>query len=139
MKVTVKWQEGVYFCGEARGHKLPIEGPPEKGGQDRGMRPMEAMLVSLGSCSSYDVVSILQKKRQPITSCEVEVNAERSTDIPAVFTKIHLTFHINGAKDALDAKAVEKAVALSVDKYCSVAKMLTDGGVQISHSYTLEG
>lgn len=137
MKAKVKWEEGVYFCGEARNHKLPIEGPPEKGGQDRGMRPMESILIGLGSCSSYDVVSILQKKQQKISSCEVEIEAERTIDIPAVFSNIHLKFHIKAKNFPLEYNKVQETIAMAVDKYCSVAKMLRDGGVHISYSFII--
>ena len=133
MKVQVTWQQGVYFKGEARTHILPIEGPEEHGGKNRGMRPMETVLVALGSCSSYDIVSILHKMRQPITGCELEIKAERADAIPAVFREIRMHFLFCG-KD-LDPHKLEKAVSLSVDKYCSVAKMLVDGGVKIYHSF----
>ena len=135
MKARVSWREGVYFEGETRGHRLAIEGPEDKGGKNRGMRPMEAVLIGLGACSAYDVVSILHKTRQQVAHCEVELEGERADGIPAVFRRIKMHFRCSG-KD-LDPKRVEQAVSLSVDKYCSVAKMLGQGGVKVEHSFRI--
>ncbi|MBE8183000.1 MAG: OsmC family protein [Candidatus Portiera sp.] len=139
MEVKVTWQEGVYFHGQAGKHTLAIEGPPESGGKNRGVRPMESVLIGLASCSAYDVVSILAKSRQPLAKCEVDVTAQRADSVPKVFTKIQLHFRFaanEGAK--LDDEVIARAIDLSVNKYCSVSQMLTAGGVQIEHSHTLE-
>ena len=137
MKAQVKWLEGVYFEGEAEGHRIRLEGSAEAGGQDRAIRPMHSILIGLAGCSAYDVVGILKKARQQIDACAVDVEAERADRVPAVFTEISLHFRLSG-KD-LQPQRVEQAVRLSVEKYCSVARMLRQGGVRISHSYSLGG
>jgi putative redox protein len=96
------------------------------------------MALSVGSCSSYDVVSILRKARQDISGCEASIKAQRVDAVPAVFESIHLHFTVTGK--ALSDKQVERAVSLSADKYCSASIMLRDAGVKITHSYeVLEG
>lgn len=134
MQAKIKWTDGVQFVAESgSGHSIVVDGPPEKGGRNTGARPMELLLMGLGSCSSFDVVNILQKARQEITDCYVEVNAERVDEVPAVFSKIHLHFVVSG-KD-LKEKQVAKAVSLSADKYCSASIMLGKAGVEITHSH----
>lgn len=139
MEVKVTWQGGVYFHANAGEHTIAIEGPPESGGQNRGARPMETVLVGLATCSAYDVVSILAKSRQPLGNLEIDVTSERAESVPKVFTKIQLHFRAT-SKDGekLDADALARAIELSVDKYCSVSQMLKAGGVDISHSYAIE-
>lgn len=136
MKVQLGWLEGVYFEGEGEKHRIRIEGSPAAGGRNRAMRPMQALLVALASCSAYDVVIILKKGRQEFHSCVVEVVGERADKVPAVFTKIRLHFRFSGV--GLDKARIERAVTLAVDKYCSVAKMLRDGGVKIMHSCSID-
>ncbi len=137
MQATVKWTDGAQFIGEAgSGHSVIMDGPPEAGGRNTGVRPMEMLLLGLGGCSAYDVVSILQKSRQQVTACRTEIKAERADAIPAVFTKIHLHFVISGL--ALKESLVKRAVDLSAEKYCSASIMLTKGGVAISHDYSIE-
>lgn len=140
MEVKLTWQEGVYFHGQAREHTIPIEGPETSGGKNRGARPMETILVGLASCSAYDVLSILAKSRQPVAGCEVDVTAKRSDAIPSVFTEIllHFRFTSIAGQQGLDNDALLRAIGLSVDKYCSVAKMLRDGGVVIKYSHIIE-
>ena len=99
---------------------------------DKGPRPMEYILVGLGGCASVDMMSILKKARQDVTACVAVINAERADAVPAVFTKIHLTFKVTGRK--LKPAAVERAARLSAEQYCSVSKMLEGGGVEISHA-----
>ena len=135
MKAKITWREGVYFEGAARGHTIAIEGPEDKGGKNRGMRPMEAVLIGLGACSAYDVMNILHKTRQQVARCEVELDGERTDQIPAVFRRIRMHFRCSGQD--LDPKRVAQAVSLSVDKYCSVAKMLNQGGVKVEHSFSI--
>ena len=137
MKARVKWLEGVYFEGEAEGHGIRIEGSAEAGGRDRAIRPMHSILIGLASCSAHDLVSILRKARQEPDSCEVDVEAKRADSVPAVFTEISLHFRLGGRN--LQAKRVEQAVRLSVEKYCSVARMLRQGGVCIDYSYSIVG
>jgi len=136
MQAKVKWTDGVQFVAESgSGHSIVVDGPPEKGGRNTGARPMELLLMGLGSCSNFDVVTILQKARQDVSDCQVEVTAERLDEVPALFSKIHLHFVVSG-KD-LKEKQVEKAVTLSAEKYCSASIMLGKAGVAISHSYEI--
>ncbi len=123
MKARVKWIEGAAFLGEAgSGHAIVLDGAPEYGGRNLGIRPMEALLIGLGACSAFDVVAILNKGRQPFAACEVELEAERRETAPKVFTRIHLHFVVTGA--GLDPNKVARAVGLSVEKYCSASAML---------------
>jgi putative redox protein len=135
MRAVVRWQDKVCFEVESgSGHKLLVDGAPDHGGENRGPRPMELVLMGVGSCSSFDVVHILKKARQQVTDCRCELSAKRAEDqVPAVFTEIHLHFVVTGHD--LKAAQVQKAVALAVEKYCSAATMLERGGVEISHSH----
>jgi putative redox protein len=123
MKTRVKWVEGVSFVGEAgSGHAVVIDGAPEHGGRNLGMRPMELLLTGAAACTAFDVVLILKKGRQPVADCVVTAVAERAAEEPRVFTRIHLNYAVAG--HGLDAKQVERAVKLSKDKYCSATIML---------------
>ncbi|WP_100960354.1 OsmC family protein [Bosea sp. FBZP-16] len=123
MKARAKWVEGMAFLGEAgRGHAVVMDGAPEYGGRNIGIRPMEMLLIGLAGCTGFDVVQILKKGREAVTGCEVEVEAERATEDPKVFTKIHLAYRISG-RGLSQAKA-ERAVTLSKEKYCSASIML---------------
>ncbi len=136
MKARIKWIEGVSFVAESgSGHAVVLDGSPDHGGRNLGMRPMEAVLIGLGSCSAFDVVTILRKSRQKVTSCHVELDAERADSIPAVFTKIHMHYVVSG--HALKPAAVQRAVQLSVDTYCSATAMLKPH-VEISHDWCIE-
>lgn len=136
MKGRIKWVENVMFVGESgTGHGIVLDGAPESGGNNMGMRPLELMALSVGSCSSYDVVTILKKARQDITSCEAEIEAKRVDATPAVFESIHLHFKVSG--NDLSEKQVERAIELSADKYCSASIMLKDAGVKVTHDYEI--
>lgn len=136
MKARVKWLENAAFMGESgSGHAIVIDGPESIGGRNLGPRPMELMLLSVGSCSSVDVIYILQKARQPVSGCEVEVNGTRAETEPKVFTAIHLHFIISGK--GLSEAQVKRAVALSAEKYCSASIMLGQGGVAMTHSHEI--
>ena len=136
MKATITWQDKACFLGESgSGHQVMLDGPPDLGGENRGIRPMECLLIGLGGCSAFDVVNILRKSRQNIQDCRVEISAERADAIPSVFTKIHLHFIVEGA--GLRLKAVERAIALSAEKYCSASLMLQAGGVEITHDFEI--
>ncbi|WP_086480727.1 OsmC family protein [Oceanospirillum sanctuarii] len=136
MKAVVKWTDGVQFLAESgSGHAIVIDGPPEKGGRNTGPRPMELLLMGLGSCSSFDVIGILQKSRQDVSDCYVEIEAERADAVPALFTKIHLHFVVKGR--GIKEVQVKRAVELSAEKYCSASIMLAAGGVEISHDYEI--
>ncbi len=136
MQAQVKWLEGVAFQANSEsGHELVMDGSPEYGGQNRGARPMELILIGLGGCAAFDVVTILKKARQDITDVRCELQAERFDGIPAIFTKIHLHFVVTGR--AVKPNQVEKAIHLSAEKYCSASKMLGDGGVEITHGFEI--
>ncbi len=123
VKTRVKWIEGVSFLGESgSGHAIAIDGAPEHGGRNLGMRPMELVLLGAASCTAFDVVMILRKARPPIADCAVDAEAQRAATEPKVFTKIHLRYTVTGR--GLDARQVERAVKLSKDKYCSATLML---------------
>jgi len=123
MKVTVALQQNVNFKGtSSTGHEIMMDGPPDFGGENKGARPMETLLIGMGGCASFDVVHILRKRRLQVEDCIAEIQAERADEEPKVFTKIHLHFKVSGV--GLTDKAVGKAVELSAEKYCSASIML---------------
>ena len=123
MKARVKWVEGVSFLAESgSGHSIVVDGAPDAGGRNVGVRPMELVLAGAAACSAFDVVWILRKARQPVTDCVVEADADRAATEPKVFTAIRLRFRIAGR--GLDPRQVERAVKLSKEKYCSATIML---------------
>ena len=123
------------FVGESgSGHAVVLDGAPEHGGRDMGFRPMEMLLLGLGGCTAFDVVSILKKSRQAITDCEVKIDSDRAEEIPKVFTRIHIHFIITG--NSLDPVKVEKAVKLSADKYCSASKIL-EKTAEMTHDFEI--
>lgn len=136
MHAKIQWRDKVHFEATAdSGHTVLIDGPPNGGGENRGPRPMELVLIGLGGCASYDVVNILEKARQNIVDCVTEITATRAESIPQVFETIHLHFVVTG-KSLKDA-VVERAIRLSADKYCSASKMLERGGVKITHDFEI--
>ncbi|HEX4986891.1 MAG TPA: OsmC family protein [Burkholderiales bacterium] len=123
MKARVKWIENVAFAGETESsHAIVMDGAPEGGGRNLGPRPMETVLVGTGGCTAYDVVTILRKARQDISDCVVDIDADRAPTDPKVFTRIHFHFTIKGRN--VKREAVERAVHLSAEKYCSASIML---------------
>ncbi len=135
MKARIKWVENVCFMGESEtGHAVVLDGAPEAGGRNLGMRPMEMLLIGMGACTSFDVVTILKKSRQNVMDCVAEMEAERADEVPKVFTKIHVHFVVTG-KD-LNPAQVERAVKLSAEKYCSASIMLGKS-VAITHDFEL--
>lgn len=123
MKARIQWTGGVSFVGSAdSGHEVPMDGSPEFGGQNRGARPMDLVLIGMGGCTAFDVVHILKKARQEIADCVAHIDAERAPTDPKVFTRIHVHFVVTGKN--LDAKKVAHAIELSADKYCSASIML---------------
>lgn len=133
MKARVKWLDNMSFVGESgSGHTVVMDGAPEYGGRNLGMRPMEMLLLGLGGCSSFDVVLILQKSKQQVLDCEVLIEAERADKDPKVFTRIHLHFVVSGRN--LSAEKVERAVKLSAEKYCSASVMLGKTA-EITHDF----
>ncbi|KAA0690150.1 OsmC family protein [Halopseudomonas laoshanensis] len=136
MKAQIKWVDGAMFVGESgSGHTLVMDGPPEAGGRNMGVRPMETVLIGLGGCASYDVVSILKKARQDIRDVHVQLEAERAETEPKVFTRIHLRFVVSGKN--LKETQVKRAVELSAEKYCSASIMLARAGVEMTHDYEI--
>ena len=123
MKARVKWVEGMTFLGESgSGHTVVMDGAPEFGGRNLGLRPMEMLLLGLGGCTAFDVVLILKKGRERVTDCVVEIEAQRADADPKVFTRIRLKYLVTGR--GLAREKVERAVALSAEKYCSASAML---------------
>ncbi|MDA9600456.1 OsmC family protein, partial [Nitrosomonadales bacterium] len=135
MKTKIKWMQDVSFKGSSEsGHEVVLDGPEELGGKGLGMRPMEMMLIGMGGCTSFDVVTILKRSRQQITGCIAEIEATRADEIPKVFTSIHIHFLIKGID--LQEKAVERAIELSANKYCSASIMLGKS-VKITHDFVI--
>lgn len=131
MKAKVTWQEGMTFVGESEsGHKIVLDGD----NPGTAPSPMEMVLLSAATCSAIDVVSILEKAKQTVDDVWVEIEAERAETVPKVFTSIHLKFVVKGVD--VGEKHVARAVSLSADKYCSVAKML-EASVKISHNFEI--
>ncbi len=136
MKARIQWAGEAMFLGESgSGHVVVMDGPPDHGGRNLGVRPMEMVLIGLGGCTNFDVVSILKKARQPVESCEAFLEAERADEEPKVFTKIHVHFVVKGR--GLKEAQVKRAVELSAEKYCSASIMLGRGGMEITHDYEI--
>ena len=136
MKARVRWLAPMGFVGESgSGHSVVMDGPPEHGGSDLGVRPMEMLLLGLGGCASFDVVHILKKSRQDVTDCEAMLEAKRADQEPKVFIHIHLHFVVAGRN--LSVKQVERAIQLSSEKYCSASIMLGKTAT-ITHDYEIK-
>ena len=135
MECTIKWLDGVSFLAETgSGHLLAMDGAPEAGGRNLAPRPMEVVLAGAGGCTAFDVVAILRKGRHDVRECTVKLSAERADSDPKVFTKIHFHFTVTGKK--LKPEAVERAINLSAEKYCSASIMLAKTAA-ISHEWTI--
>jgi len=133
MNISVNWVDGLLMVGKSdSGHTITMDGPPESGGENLGVRPMEMLLLGVAGCTMIDVVTTLKKMRQDLSHCETKINAERATDHPKVFTDIHIQFIVKG-KD-LDSKKVDKAITLSAEKYCSASIMLGEMAT-ITHDF----
>ena len=136
MHVDVDWLEAVQFSASAdSGHRIEIDGPPDLGGVNAGTRPMELMLMSIGSCAATDVVHILTKGRVNVKHCKVTVDAKRETEDPQIFTAVHLTFKVSGER--LTERKLARAVELSADKYCSASILMHRAGVNVTHAHEL--
>jgi putative redox protein len=123
MECVVKWLDGVSFVAETgSGHMLNMDGAPEAGGRNLAPRPMELLLAGTGGCTAFDVMLILKKGRQQVTGCEVSLQADRAPEDPKVFTRIAFHFKVSG--HGLKPEAVERAIHLSAEKYCSASIML---------------
>ena len=135
MKARAQWVDGRMFVGESgSGHSVVMDGAPESGSRNAGIRPMEMLLIGLAGCTAFDVVHILEKGRESVTLCTVDVEAERAKTDPKIFTSIHLRFRVAGK--GLARTKVERAVQLSAEKYCSASIMLGKTAA-ISHEIEL--
>ena len=135
MKASVRWVQDVMFVGESgSGHAVVMDGAPDAGGRNLGVRPMEMLLLGLGGCTAFDVVMILKRGREPVTDCVVELEAQRAETEPKVFTQITMRYRISGR--GLDPNKVERAVNLSAEKYCSATAMLAKTA-QITHEIAI--
>ncbi|MBT3768262.1 MAG: OsmC family protein [Acidiferrobacteraceae bacterium] len=135
MQATIRLKEDDSLEGLTEsGHQVVMDRSPDVGGQNLGSRPMEMLLLGLGGCAMIDVVLILRKARQAFTDIRVEINAERASEVPKVFTRIHLHFVVAGKQ--LDPRRVDRAISLSAQKYCSATKML-DSVAQITHDFEI--
>lgn len=135
MKARVVWVEQAKFLAESgSGHSVLMDGPPESGGQNLGVRPMEMLLMGMAGCTAFDVVHILRKGRHDVRGCELELEAERAETDPKVFTRIHVRYKITG--QGLSDAVVKRAIDLSAEKYCSASIMLGHTA-QITHEYEI--
>lgn len=135
MRASVKWLGGRAFEGTpASGHTVIMDSSPDFGGEDKGIRPMEMLLLGLGGCTSIDVMNILQKSRQDVTDCVAEIKAERADTEPKVYTRIHVHFKVTGR--GIEPARVERAIALSAEKYCSASIMLGKTA-EMSHDFEI--
>jgi putative redox protein len=136
MKAKITWLNGRTFVGESgSGHAIVMDGAPENGGRNLGVRPMEMMLLGLGGCTAFDVVMILEKSREKVTGCEVSLEAERASEDPKVFTHVKMIYKLKG--ENLKPAAVERAIKLSAEKYCSASKMF-EKTATIEHEWVVE-
>ena len=132
MKARIKWIQDVMFLGESgSGHSVVMDGAPDAGGRNLGFRPMEMLLLGLGGCSAFDVVMILKRGRERVTDCVVDIDGERATTDPKIFTKITMRYIVTG--HALDPNKVERAVHLAAEKYCSATAIMAKTAA-IEHS-----
>ncbi|MGD0282866.1 MAG: OsmC family protein [Dissulfurispiraceae bacterium] len=135
MQAKVKWVQGLQFVGESgTNHEIVMDADAKYGGTDKGMRPMELLLVAFGGCTGMDVASVLQKKRQQLNGIEIRVNGTKAATHPMKFTDIELEYVITG-KD-ISEDAVKKAIESSMEKYCSV-KATLEGVAKINYRYTI--
>jgi len=133
MKARIKWVGARTFVGEAgSGHSVVLGTAYGSEGTKPGPSPMELVLIGMGGCSAWDVVHILEKGREAVEGCTVELETERATDDPKVFTQVHMHFVLRGR--ALDPRKVERAISLSVEKYCSASAMLSKTAT-ITHEF----
>ena len=135
MNISVKWIDGLLMVGKSdSGHTIVMDGPPEIGGENLGVRPMEMLLLGIAGCTMIDVVSTLEKMRENLSDCQTKVSADRGTEYPKVFTNIHVHFILRGKK--LNPSKIEKAIKLSAEKYCSASIMLGKTAV-ITHDFEI--
>ena len=135
MNISVKWIDGMLMVGKSdSGHAIVMDGPPEIGGENLGVRPMEMLLLGMTGCTVIDVISTLKKMREDVVDCQTQVNADRSEEYPKVFTNIHVHFVLRGKQ--LNPLKVDKAIKLSAEKYCSASIMIGKTAI-ITHDYEI--
>ena len=135
MNISVKWIDGMLMLGKSdSGHAVVMDGPPEIGGENLGVRPMEMLLLGMTGCTMIDVVSTLKKMREDVVDCQTQVSADRSEEYPKVFTNIHVHFILKGKQ--LNPIKVDKAIKLSAEKYCSASIMIGKTAV-ITHDFEI--
>ena len=135
MNISVKWIDGMLMVGKSdSGHAIVMDGPPEIGGENLGVRPMEMLLLGMAGCTMIDVVNTLKKMREDVVDCQTQVSADRSEEYPKVFTNIHVHFVLRGKK--LNPLKVDKAIKLSAEKYCSASIMIGKTAI-ITHDYKI--
>ena len=135
MNISVKWIDGMLMVGKSdSGHAIVMDGPPEIGGENLGVRPMEMLLLGMTGCTVIDVISTLKKMREDVVDCQTQVSADRSEEYPKVFTNIHVHFVLRGKK--LDPSKIDKATKLSAEKYCSASIMIGKTAT-ITHDYEI--
>ena len=135
MNISVKWIDGMLMVGKSdSGHAVVMDGPPEIGGENLGVRPMEMLLLGMAGCTMIDVVSTLKKMREDVVDCQTQVSADRSEEYPKVFTNIHVHFVLRGKQ--LNPLKVDKAIKLSAEKYCSASIMIGKTAI-ITHDYEI--
>ena len=135
MNISVKWIDGMLMVGKSgSGHAVVMDGPPEIGGENLGVRPMEMLLLGMTGCTVIDVISTLKKMREDVVDCQTQVNADRSEEYPKVFTNIHVHFVLRGKQ--LNPLKVDKAIKLSAEKYCSASIMIGKTAI-ITHDYEI--
>ncbi|MEW6675754.1 MAG: OsmC family protein [Nitrospirota bacterium] len=135
MQAKVTYVQGLQFIGEASsGHAIVMDGDPEVGGHNTGLRPMELLLVGVGGCSGMDVISILKKKKQDVTGLEIKVKGQNAENYPKKFTDIDIEFVVKGRNISEDA--VKRAIELSMNRYCSV-KATLEGSAKINYTFRI--
>ena len=139
MKAEIQWLGDKCFVGHTEyiegAHSVVMDAPTKFGGKNSGPSPMEMLLAAAGTCASMDVTAILTQARQPIRDCKVQLTSERSKTPPTVFTAVHMEFDIYG--ENLSDKQVDRALALTFEKYCSVSIMMAESGCKLTWDYTL--
>ena len=135
VEAKVRLLGGMQFEGNSSsGHRLIMDADNASGGENKGFRPMELLLVGFGGCSGMDVISILKKKRQNVTGFEMSIKGEKTGAHPHIYKEVHIEYIVKGK--SVEREAVERAITLSLDKYCSVGATLGKAG-KITHSYRI--
>ena len=135
MNISVKWIDGMLMVGKSdSGHAIVMDGPPEIGGENLGIRPMEMLLLGMAGCTMIDVVSTLEKMRENLSDCQAKVSADRGENYPKVFRNIHVHFIFRGKH--LNPSKIDKAIKLSAEKYCSASIMIGKTAI-ITHDYEI--